>query len=63
MLCPASLAVWLQPVGACAYVTWLCGCLNDPRIANPDVQESLLQVRSGHHVYMRSCCAEACSCV
>jgi hypothetical protein len=29
-------------------VTWLCGCLNDPRIANPDVQENLLQVRSGN---------------
>lgn len=33
--------------GSQAYVAWLCGSLNDPRIANPDVQESLLQVRLG----------------
>eukprot|EP00878_Enallax_costatus_P012291 GHUV01012839.1.p1 GENE.GHUV01012839.1~~GHUV01012839.1.p1 ORF type:complete len:1206 (+),score=405.87 GHUV01012839.1:233-3850(+) len=30
--------------GPQAYVAWLCGSLNDRRIANPDVQESLLQV-------------------
>lgn len=46
--CPAAVSHHrVQPAGACAYVTWLCGCLNDPRIANPDVQESLLQVRDG----------------
>jgi hypothetical protein len=47
MLCSALpfLCPCVQPTGACSYVTWLCGCLNDPRIANPDVQESLLQVR------------------
>eukprot|EP00879_Flechtneria_rotunda_P003084 GHRR01003305.1.p1 GENE.GHRR01003305.1~~GHRR01003305.1.p1 ORF type:complete len:773 (+),score=310.18 GHRR01003305.1:253-2319(+) len=37
-------AGWMQPQGANNYVTWLATLLNDPRIANPDVQESLLQV-------------------
>lgn len=34
----------VSAAGSQSYMAWLCGSLNDPRIANPDVQESLLQV-------------------
>ncbi len=52
LLLPLSTCLIQHPQPCSAYVVWLCGSLNDPRIANPDVQESLLQVRVGvllHH--------------
>lgn len=34
----------LQPQAANAFIAWSCCVLNNPRIANPDIQESLLAV-------------------
>eukprot|EP00775_Hariotina_reticulata_P010985 gene10985-11140_t len=42
---PSGTGQWvLQPQVTGSYVACVCSLLNDPRIANPDVQESLLQV-------------------
>jgi hypothetical protein len=33
-----------QPQAAHAFIAWSCCVLNNPRIANPDIQEGLLAV-------------------